>query len=68
MKKPPLSPPPAPRAFDEVYARSDRDRQRVQQAAGQFRRRWDDAAAEAGKGNDEPYRLLADALRKLLRS
>ena len=67
MKKPPPTP-PAPTPFDEVYARSDRDRHRVEQATTQFRRRWDEAAAEADKGNDAAYRALADALRKLLRS
>jgi hypothetical protein len=55
-------------AFDDAMAQGKRERQRHREIFNRFRSRWDEAAAAAEKGDDFPYRQLADALRRLMRS
>lgn len=55
-------------AFEEAMERGRRERRRHEEIFNRFRSRWDEAAEAAAKGDDFPYRQLADALRRLMRS
>lgn len=55
-------------ALDEAMQRGLRERRRHAEIFDRFRTRWDEAAEAAAKGDDFPYRQLADALRRLMRS
>lgn len=54
--------------FEEAIERGRRERRRHEEIFNRFRSRWDEAAEAAAKGDDFPYRQLADALRRLMRS
>lgn len=60
----PSAPPPAeaPASLDDVLAAGRRD-----QGYARFRAQADKAAAAADRGDDRAYRLLAEAIRGLLR-
>ncbi|HYC01684.1 MAG TPA: hypothetical protein VED40_00230 [Azospirillaceae bacterium] len=65
--------PPAPRsdepsAVERALAEASGARQRSEERSARLRARWDDAAREMDRGNDEPYRVLAEAIRRMLRS
>lgn len=55
-------------AFDEAMQRGLRERRRHEEIFNRYRTRWDEAAEAAARGDDFPYRQLADALRRLMRS
>lgn len=55
-------------AFDDAMQRGLRERRRHEEIFNRFRTRWDEAAEAAAKGDDFPYRQLAEALRRLMRS
>ena len=68
--KPPLpaSPPADGSAVERAYAEASDARRLTEARTSKLRERWDDAAREMDRGNDEPYRMLAEAIRRMLRS
>ncbi|MDE1149186.1 MAG: hypothetical protein PW843_21695 [Azospirillaceae bacterium] len=61
---PPTAPAETPRTLDQVLAEGAR---KGDHGYGRFRAQADKAAADADKGDDRAYRLLAEAIRGLLR-
>ena len=65
---PPSRPKPPPPAEERALAEASDARLRGEARSSKLRARWDDAAREMDRGNDEPYRMLAEAIRRMLRS
>jgi len=56
-----------PTALDRALTAAEHDRLRRDRGFVRLREQADRAAAEADRGNDAAYRMLAEAIRRLLR-